>query len=115
VSVTFSIRGAGYDVDDEKTFVNVSNTNARDLLIRLGLGDEPGDNELRGNRRAKDLARRCRDELTAEKKNQDTGIEGFSDGRFHFGGRSPGLLNRRIQELLDLCERAGDLGVIYWG
>ena len=115
MSVTFSVQGLGYyaghDGDEYHDYVNLSGVNARVLLTRLGL--TPGE-VLVGDIRARELATRCKAELTPEKMALDEGEEGFSEGRFHFFGRSPGLINERIRELLDLCSQAGDLGVITW-
>lgn len=115
MSVTFSIQGLGYyagqEGDEYHNYVNLSGMNARVLLTRLGL--DPGE-VLMGDLRARDLAERCKTELTTEKMDLDGGEEGFTEGRYRFFGRSPGLINKRIQELLDLCSQAGDLGVVTW-
>ena len=111
MSTTFSIAGRRYDVDDESTYVNLSSVNARELLKMLGLEND----ELLGEFRARGLVPRCKEVLRALRAQGDEGEEGVTEGRYHFAGRSPGLLTRRAKELLALCEKAGELGLITWG
>lgn len=110
MSVTFSIRGVDLDVEDFSTYVNLSNANARVLLRGMGLPHF----SLEGELRAKDMATKCQVYLTALEERGDEGEKGFSEKRFHFFGRSPGLLTKRTKELLALCEKAGDLGWVTW-
>lgn len=113
MGVQFSIRGEGYDVDDPRSYVDLSNVNARDMFERLGLSIFAG--QAWGEMRARELADLCRQELTPKKRCQDVGLTAYEDGRVHFAGRPAGRINMRIQELLALCEMAGDLGLITWG
>lgn len=113
MSITFSIRGESYDVDDSKTYMNLSNVNAKELYIRLGFDTFAG--ECFGEMRARELAGLCRRELTPTKRCLDVGLPPHNERGYTFAGRPAGRINMRIKELLDLCERAGDLGLISWG
>jgi hypothetical protein len=118
MSVTFSIRGTDYDLEDEDSYLNVHNGNAREILDRL---DIRGEDVLWGSSmRASELATRCRAALQIGPMLHDLGHEARTEqepGRCKVihGGRPPGRINEHIRTILDLCARAGDLGVICWG
>lgn len=110
MSVTFSISGVETDVEDYGAYVNTSNANCGDLLVRLGIPV----GELVGEMRAKELGERCRAAL-ASPAAQDKGLPAQREGNYFFMGRPAGRINMRITELLALSERAGELGLIRWG
>jgi hypothetical protein len=118
MSVTFSIRGQDYDVEDESSYLNVGNTNARELLSRLHIH---GEDALWGaSMRATELAERCRHALQVGPMLHDLGYDGHEEtgalgARVIWGSRPPGRINQHIRTLLALCEQAGDLGFICWG
>jgi hypothetical protein len=117
VSVTFWNAGEVPNTGDgdvwEERFLNLSNANARDLIAWLRLPDE----DLCGEIAARELAARCRRRLWDEARNHDEGLPGSVeyDGRLVIGGREPGYLRRRTEQLLNLCALAGEEGVITWG
>ena len=114
MSVTFWIAGERQDPEAwEERFVNLCNANARDLLAWLAL---PGGGDLCGDIPARELAARCRRRLWDEARNHDAGIEPAVEhgGRLVVGGREPGYLRRRTEQLLNLCALAGEEGVIAW-
>lgn len=93
--------------------INLSNANARDLMSWLDL---PRDDC--GEMKASELAARCRRRLWPEDRNDDEGREGFVDaspGRATLidCGRSPGYLRQRTEQLLRVCERAGEAFVVW--
>ena len=106
MSVTFSIRGAFFDWDDSRTYLNVSNVNARALLEWLGL---EADEALTGSVRCSELAARCRRRLWGNvARNEDPGespfVERGTAGAVLFvGGRRPGYLRERTEQLLALA------------
>ncbi len=116
MSVTFSIIGEDSHCDEfcDECFaqiVNMSNYNAGDFLAALGLPvcHEAG---LWGDMRAKELRpllERLRDSDVSSK------INPHREDRVVFGGRREGYFQERARDLLKLCERAGELGVISWG
>lgn len=107
MSVTFSVMNTETDWDDYSSYLNCANGNARDLLQALGLDSD----ELYGSCRARDLRERAERVMRVP----DGGIEPEQDGRVIYCGRQPGRMHDYCRALLDLCERAGDLGVIGWG
>lgn len=112
MSVTFSVRGTDVDWDDQSTYLNVANGNARVLLQSLGLDCE----DLYGEIRSLDLRKACE----AAAGMEDPGEPGFTDrtpGRatLVYCGRSAGRVHYYLESLMGLCDRAGDLGIISWG
>jgi hypothetical protein len=119
VSITFSTRRSRIDYDDDAKFINLANRNAIDLLRWIGI-EVTGEGDLYGELPATELAARCRRRLWPEARNNDPGLDGSDTkqpgrARVIMGGRRPGYLRERTGELLRLCEKAGDGGVIYWG
>lgn len=110
MSVTFSIAGTHRRDEEDHLSLNLNNRNAADLLAWLGL---PAI-DLWGEVPATDLAARCRRRLWPEPRNHDPGLPDGEDGRVFTCGRPPGYLRERTQQLLELCELAGD-GVITYG
>jgi len=86
---------------------NLANTNARALLAALNLDDE----DLTGEARARDLV----PALKRLAKTPDPGEPMVVTGNFTDCGRDAGYLQKRANELLELCQKAGELGVIAWG
>ena len=89
--------------------VNMANGNALDFLAWVGL---PVD--YCGSVKGSDLAPVLRRRLWDESRNHDEGIPSVSEGRVHYMGRRPGYLRERTEQVLALCERAGDREVS-WG
>lgn len=109
MSVTFSIRGVELDLDDYDSYMNLANTNARELLRRLELDYE----DLWGDMRATELAKKCEEALNSGE--EDLGLPPRLEARnMIFGGRPPGRIDERLRQLKKLCDRAGELGVIEW-
>ncbi|MDP9151975.1 MAG: hypothetical protein M3O36_18790 [Myxococcota bacterium] len=114
MSVTFHINGRRPDYDDADTFLNLANTNARDLLHWLGFDAA----DLCGQIPAPKLARRCRERLRLIAGNIDpakpfNGGQGQSGARFIYFGRREGYLHDRCEELLRLAESAGHGEILY--
>lgn len=112
MSVTFWIEGVAIDHDDPRTFVNVSNLNARDLLDWLGYVAGPC---LSGSLDSRELAARCRRRLWDEPRNQDAAIppESMRSGRVVICGRLAGTLRTRCEDLLKLAEGAQGRRVLF--
>jgi hypothetical protein len=115
MSVTFTIVGAPahcstpYECDgcwDQE--LNLASANARVLLGALNLDDE----DLMGSARVRDLVPAL--ERIANAKKADPGVPSSVQGRFYDCGRAEGYLQLRATELLKICQKAGDLGVIAW-
>lgn len=135
MTVTFSVHGEHSDVEQPDSYVNVSNTRARELLDWLGFSAEARDPALCGTLPSGELAARCRRRLWPIARNQDPGtattIEGpiarlqeigaDAENASHEGptvvicGRPEGYLPVRTAQLLALCERAGAGGAIDFG
>jgi len=107
MSVSFTIVGLEMSLDEQLRF-NLGNLNAAELLRLLDLYD-PG---LTGSVRARDLRQRCVDLL--EGGYRDLGVECGVDGRIIWCARPSGRLDGRLRDLVELCDRAGALGVIRW-
>lgn len=112
MSVTFSIEGARVDWQTGEGFINLANTNARELLRWLGLPN--GEGELSGDAPAAEIAARCRRRLWPEARNEDPGVPATREGRVIDCGRRPGYLPEKVALLLALCEGAGDRRLT-WG
>ena len=109
MSVTFSIGNrVSTNLDDQ--WINISNQNAADLLVWLGLPVE----HLVGELPARELAALCRRRLWPEPRNLDPEVPDQISNRFYCFGRPNGYLRQRTAELLHLAELAGD-GLISWG
>jgi hypothetical protein len=90
--------------------VNMANGNALDFLAWIGLpvdycGDVP----------ASELAPKLRRRLWDVDRNHDPAVDGHESGgpgtgqcRAVYAGRRPGYLRERTEQILALCERAGD-------
>ncbi|WNZ66213.1 hypothetical protein QEG98_42095 (plasmid) [Myxococcus sp. MxC21-1] len=110
MSVSFFVSG---DADE----LNVSNSNARDLLSWLGY-HQAAAGDLYGELPARDLAARCRRRLWPEVRNLDPAIAPVverlpGEPLFFQCGRPEGYLRDRTEQLLALAERAGD-GVVHY-
>lgn len=86
--------------------LNLANTNARDLLAFLGLPSEEY-----GEIRSRELQRRI--EICSLER--DEGRPTVVDEGLILCGRSPRRMQEYLSTLLDICEEAGDLGMITWG
>ena len=117
MSVTFSIRGEEIDWDGPMDrWLNVNNTNAREILGRLGIKSD----ELCGELRAPELHELCDYALTSIEALEDTGRDaeegvGAKGARWVSGARPAGRINQHIKTLQGIAKAAGDLGVISWG
>jgi hypothetical protein len=112
VSVSFSIVGERRHCDEfcDECFaqeVNLSNANAREFLAALDLDAI----DLMGEARARDLIPALQRLAEAEPSPE---LASEIDGRYIVAGRQLGYLQMRAMQLLELCERAGELGVIGW-
>jgi hypothetical protein len=101
------------DVCDSE--INMSNANAGDLLVWVGL-----PNEYCGNVSASDLAPILRRRLWDESRNHDAATSGEESGgpgtgqcRMISMGRTSGYLRQRCEQLLATCERAGDRLIVW--
>lgn len=88
--------------------VNMANANARDWLRWMGL---PPDDA--GQISARDLAARCRRRLWDENRNHDPAVEGAEYKAPGFArlvacDRRPNYLRERTEQMLKICEKAGD-------
>jgi hypothetical protein len=115
MSVTFFVVGEPphCQLDDGSCYdcrlrsLNLSNVNARVLLEFVGLADTVDS----GRARARELARRIHAvrkmaALDIPESKQHAGLVEFRRHVTHY--------ENRLAELLELCIRAGDLGVIAW-
>lgn len=107
----FWVGGVSYDPEDAETYVSVTYSTCADIFQRLRLVGDPVGGELR----ARDLRLLCKQALESEEAKQDDSLPEVHEGRYHFMGRPAGRINMRIEQLLKLCESAGELGLIYWG
>lgn len=104
MTVTFSVRG-----DRSDNFLNVANMNARDLLEVLGF---EGGSRLYGELRGAELRAR----IQAARRKPDVGKpDERVCGRITILGREPGRMTEYLDVLEQLCDTAGDLGLIVWG
>lgn len=111
IDIYISTQDSGYHV----TGLNLSNTNAADLLEWIGLDIGLWDGV---KVRASTIAPLCRRRLWDVKRNYDPELLGEQLGRVTFCGRRPGYLREKTQELLKVCELAMELhpeADIYWG
>jgi hypothetical protein len=103
------------------TNLNMSNTNAADLLRWIGL-----DDDLWSSRRyrASSIAPLCRRRLWDIPRNHDPELPGFEEPatpgsrKVVYCGRQAGYLRERTDHLLKVCEHAMELdpdAEIYWG
>lgn len=84
--------------------IAVSNVNAMELCRWWGIPAE-----LMGEVLARDLAAACRRRLWPEERNEDPGVPPSQrSSRVYDCGRRPGYLKERTQEMLRICEKAGD-------
>jgi len=94
--------------------VNLHNQNAGDWMRWVGLTSAP-----HGQIKATDLAALCRRRLWDEARNHDAGVA-FEDhqvegrARVISGGRSAGRLRQITEQMLRVCEKAGER-LIAWG
>jgi hypothetical protein len=88
--------------------VNMANINALDFMRWVGL-----DVDHSGHILASELAPKLRRRLWDVERNHDEGIAATSEGRVHSMGRRPGYLRERTEQVLALCERAGDRLVVW--
>lgn len=94
--------------------VNLHNGNAADWLRWVGLTSAPC-----GEIKAAELAALCRRRLWDEARNHDAGTEGAdykvpNGPRVIMGGRPDGRLRQITEQMLRVCEKAGDR-LIAWG
>lgn len=102
-----------YSCDNCRYEVNLSNTNAIELLCWLGI-----DPDYCGEVSARDLAARCRRRLWDEARNHDPALSPAeraerlgldpSNNRVITPGREAGYLRTRTERLLKLAEKAAD-------
>lgn len=123
----YDLGGVQSDVDEPDPFkyecdkcrlgvaeINLNNRNAVDLLRWLDLpADEYGSVD------ARELAARCRRRTWDVARNHDAAIDASeykvpNGPKVITGGREPGYLRNRVEQLLELAEKAGD-GLIVWG
>jgi hypothetical protein len=114
MSVTFHIKGQRPDYERGGNYLNLANTNARDLLRWLGFDAT----DLWGDLPAPLVARRCRERLRLIAGNIDPAKapreSGGNDGaRCVYFGRAEGYLHDRCEELLALAEAAGDGEIVF--
>lgn len=123
MSITFNVCGIDTDFlsDDDSTYVNVNNSNGRDILDRLGLSHDNGD--MCGEILAYDALQACNTTLSSIEALLDCGREereytGAKGVKIVDCGREAGHLNTRIAQIRTLCERAlaeiGPLAVLNW-
>lgn len=117
MSVTFSVAGQRYDIEDYDSHVNVSNANARVLLDALGApgADEP---QPYGSMLASDLAHLCMklvngSEVDAGEKPSEPLRDAASVHVVHCG-RRPGYTQETAQRLWKLALKAPPKGEISW-
>jgi RAB protein geranylgeranyltransferase component A len=121
MSTTFTISGKQYDFEneDEIGYMNLSNSNATDILNVLGINPNDEYGSLYGSIRARDLRKKCEialktlspvnDESIPQSTLMETGKATIINC-----GRESGYLTKRIGELLKLSQMAGELGMIVW-
>lgn len=122
MSVTFfnPKNPAEFDDDDDLVGggieINVSNSNARELLTFVGIPGDDDDDDLCGQILAKDLEVLCRRKLMVlSVKGADPAFPPSQMGNIIFCGRSEGYLETRVHELLRLAqERTSDADLIVW-
>lgn len=88
--------------------VNMTETNTKDWLRWIGL--DPVDH---GQISARELAARCRRRLWDEARNHDPAVDGYDHkaegcARLIVVGRRPDYLRERTEQMLRICEKAGD-------
>lgn len=117
MSITFyatcnGVEGEEFRVSD----INLSNVNAQELFIWLGMEPNLWASDPV---RASWLAPLCRRKLWGNvDRNVDRGDDGGWDGRICWGGRRPGYLTERTEQLLAFCEAALETdneARIHWG
>jgi hypothetical protein len=121
MSITFyaKVPGVAVDYDEDDASLNMSNSNALDLLGWLGFIEA----DYCGDVMASDLAALCRRRLWPEARNVDPALPAVVDkkpGRATFVvcGRDAGYLQARTTQLLTLCEKAlaqNPSALIVWG
>jgi hypothetical protein len=95
--------------------VSFSNDNAREVLGLLGFIGKG----LPGSARGLHMQKACQKAFLLLEKFGDPAIEPkvvkrFGEQTITSGGREAGYLTKRVEHLLQLAQRAGDLGVITW-
>ena len=96
--------------------LNLATSHAEELLRWLGY-EKAGD--FVGELDARDLAARCRRRLWNHPRNQDPARpeqvrERLGRPTLVIPGRPAGYLRLRVEELLQLAERAGDRAIVYY-
>lgn len=103
------------------TEMNLSNSNAEDFISWLGL-EKNQEDYLYGKMNAREVAARCRRRLWDEARNHDPALSpeeraealGVAQSRrVIIAGRSPGYLRSKTEEMLRLCEKAGDRMIVW--
>jgi len=119
MSITFSVVGERIDWDndaDADKYINMSNVNAADVLDALGYSLAP---DYSGEVRSRELALRCLRVIgqgeDAELPMVESGGPGTGQCRVISCGRRAGYVVERATQLLALCKRAGDLGMVSYG
>lgn len=112
MSITFQIEGERikWEDPDYDSFMNLNERNGLDLIAWLNF---PAPVDSYGEIPARELAALCTRRLWPEDRNTDEGIAVVSAGRIHMGGRCTGYLKGRTEELLKLCNRAGDRRIVW--
>lgn len=92
---------------DEAPMLNMSNTNARELLVVLGLLDE--HEELVGSLPGAEFAAKVIEALVVAPA--DLGVPAQSQGNMVFFGRPAGYVQARLADLKEVAEFAWDRGL----
>jgi len=115
MSVTFSVMGIRPDYVSGEGYVNMSNTNARDILSALGLDYE----DLCGDMRGRDFRKLCESALAKSQPGDEPRAIVITrspiGGTFIECGREDRYVTTRLQQLLEVAKSAGDIGVVAWG
>jgi hypothetical protein len=117
MSVTFENTAVELDYEDPSTYVNLSNSNARELIDWLKLSMDTSE-DLWGRMPAREVAARCKRRLWPEKRNcdparatRDTKRPGKC--RITEMGRPEGYLRMRTADLLQLATRNLDADIVW--
>jgi hypothetical protein len=112
MSVTFALRS----VVSEDEFLNVSNSNARDILAVMGI---PTDDDLYGSAKAKDfevLARRAMMRLGFDPELSARTSQNPGACLVIHCGRPEGYIRGKLLALVEICQaRISDEDEIAWG
>lgn len=117
MSVTFCLRGADIDWEapGDGSYLNLGQESAREILTLLGFQDE--GEEMYGEVRGVILRAACKKAL--ENLTQDgprLGVVDKTPGKcaYYLLPRRPGYLKEKLNQLLQVADHAGDLGLVTW-